>query len=471
MSLLPKGWCRAPLEQIACIKLGKMLDKAKNKGELYPYLRNVNVRWGDIELSDLLEMPFLPDELDTYCIQDGDLFLCEGGEPGRSAVWRRGQTSVKFQKAIHRVRFEEGMTPEFFAAELRYAAAVGSLDELLIGTTIKHLTRQVLAARNFPVPPSKEQRRIVSKLDALDASAKRARADLDRIPTLVARAKQAILEQAFRGELTSGWRQRNLDSAPISPRSGDEIRKKYSESASNFSQPFSCPSKWRWLRLPELGDLDRGKSRHRPRNDPRLFGDKYPFIQTGEIRSADRFILSASNFYGDFGIAQSRLWPEGTVCITIAANIAETAILSIAAAFPDSVVGFIADSDRAVPDYIEFFLRTMRADLELFAPSTAQKNINLETLANVVVPTPPLAEQAEIVRRIEAAFAKIDRIAAEAAAARALLDRLDQAILAKAFRGELVPRDPSDEPAEKLLEQIKAARAARPARKTRKKQS
>jgi type I restriction enzyme S subunit len=185
-------------------------------------------------------------------------------------------------------------------------------------------------------------------------------------------------------------------------------------------------------------------------------------LQTGEVRAADRFVTETANFYSEFGIAQSRLWPINTVCITIAANIAETAILSLEAAFPDSVVGFLADDDKTFPGFIEFFLRTMREQLELFAPSTAQKNINLETLANVYVPTPPLREQQEIVRRIESAFQKIDRIAADAASASKLLTRLDQAISAKAFRGELVPQDPNDEPARKLLERIGAASKTAP---------
>jgi type I restriction enzyme S subunit len=208
--------------------------------------------------------------------------------------------------------------------------------------------------------------------------------------------------------------------------------------------------------------MDRGKSRHRPRDDARLFDGPFPFVQTGEVRAADRYLTSYSKTYSAFGLEQSKLWPIGTVCITIAANIAETAILGIEACFPDSVVGFNADAARCLPDYVEYFIRTAKADLEQFAPATAQKNINLEVLGSIRLPVASLHEQAEIVRRIDRAFAEIDRLTAEAAAARRLLDRLDQAVLAKAFRGELVPQDPADEPASVLLDRIRAERAAAP---------
>ena len=142
-------------------------------------------------------------------------------------------------------------------------------------------------------------------------------------------------------------------------------------------------------------------------------------------------------------MAQSRLWPKGTLCITIAANIAETAILGIDACFPDSIVGFIPNEQICNPLFVEFFIRTVKADLAAFAPATAQKNINLETLEVVHVPSPPLIEQGPIVDRIDAAFNRIDRTAREASRATHLLDRLEQATLAQAFRGELVREDSS----------------------------
>jgi len=329
------------------------------------------------------------------------------------------------------------------------------------GTMYPAVSDKDVASAAIPLPPLPEQCRIVAKIDSLAGKSGRARDHLGHIPRLVEKYKQAILAAAFRGALTREWRHNHVSLAAVQPRDPSQIRSKYAVSG-DFLPPYDVPASWSWLRLPELGELDRGKSRHRPRNDARLFGGPYPFIQTGEVRQAERFLTSYSETYSDFGLAQSRLWPVGTVCITIAANIAETAILEIEACFPDSVVGFLPDRERVDASYVEFFLRTAREELAAFAPATAQKNINLDTLASVRLPIPPQEERAEIVRRVESAFGWIDRLAADATSARKLIDHLDQSILAKAFRGELVPQDPSDEPASVLLDRIRIERAATP---------
>lgn len=336
------------------------------------------------------------------------------------------------------------------------------------GTMYPAVSDQDVKAARIPLPPLAEQRRIVGKIDSLSARSRRARDELDRIPRLVEKYRQAVLAAAFRGDLTREWRRNDATGCSAVRPSGNKQRGRNRQTHAAFCPPFGLPNTWSWLRLPELGEVARGKSRHRPRNDAQLFGGLYPFIQTGDVKLADRFVRSYSSTYNDLGLAQSRLWPKGTVCITIAANIAETAILDFAACFPDSVVGFVAaDSERADPSYVEFFIRTARDELAAFAPATAQKNINLDTLDSTRIPVGPLEEQTEIVRRIEIAFAWIDRLAAETKSARKLIDRLDQAVLAKAFRGALVPQDPDDEPAGALLERIRAERAASPPPKRR----
>src|SRR5207249_1550402 len=118
------------------------------------------------------------------------------------------------------------------------------------------------------------------------------------------------------------------------------------------------------------------------------------------------------------------------------------------------VVGIVANPGIAKAEYVEFFIRVAKADLATFAPATAQKNINVGILSEVQVPLPPLAEQQQIVHRLEALLALADQIEARYAKANAHVEKLTQSILAKAFRGELVPQDPNDEPAEKLLERI-----------------
>lgn len=195
----------------------------------------------------------------------------------------------------------------------------------------------------------------------------------------------------------------------------------------------ALPPSWSWTTLPDLGYLGRGKSRHRPRNAPHLFGGPYPFIQTGEVRAANGRIAQFSSFYSEAGLAQSKLWPKGTVCITIAANIADTAILDAPACFPDSVVGFIADESKCLPEYIELFLRTARSDLAAFAPATAQKNINLETLRDVRVPLAPLDEQKKIVAFVQKIVGAADAIQLESGKSLILSDRLEKEILSVAM--------------------------------------
>jgi len=158
-------------------------------------------------------------------------------------------------------------------------------------------------------------------------------------------------------------------------------------------------SEWRIVRLGELGEVNRGRSRHRPRNAIHLYGGPYPFIQTGDIKSANGLITSHTQTYNDAGLAQSRLWPSGTMVITIAANIAETAILSYPACFPDSVVGFIANEKKANVRFIEYLFRFLKHQIqhENVGTGSVQDNINLQTLERLELKVPNLEEQHAIV--------------------------------------------------------------------------
>ncbi|MFN7835790.1 MAG: restriction endonuclease subunit S [Burkholderiaceae bacterium] len=155
-----------------------------------------------------------------------------------------------------------------------------------------------------------------------------------------------------------------------------------------------------WKNLPEMAlDFGRGKSKHRPRNDGKLYGGNIPFIQTGDIRSASHIIMEYSQTYSVLGLKQSKLWPKGTLCITIAANIAETSILGFDACFPDSVIGFVADPQKTSTDYVEYLLQSVKNKLEEKGKekSSAQSNINLATFEQLKLPFPSLTEQARIV--------------------------------------------------------------------------
>ncbi|GAB5084622.1 MAG: restriction endonuclease subunit S [Oscillospiraceae bacterium] len=163
---LPLGWAWCSLNDIAKIDLGKTLDKAKNTGDYYQYLRSVNVRWGNSDLSDLNEMRFEENELERYRVQKYDLLICEGGDVGRSCVWTSNNT-IYYQNALHRVRFYKECNPFFFMYYMMYYESKGIIKSLCKGVTIKHLTGNVLNTIPFALPPLPEQYRIVTAIETI----------------------------------------------------------------------------------------------------------------------------------------------------------------------------------------------------------------------------------------------------------------------------------------------------------------
>ena len=198
---LPTGWGTVRLENLASeYVLGKMLDKNKNKGEERPYLGNINVRWGYFEFSNAKTMKIEDDEIERYSVKYGDLIICEGGEPGRCAVWKH-EAEMFIQKALHRVRFPSYYSADFAFYYLNYAVKLPLVTDLLTGTTIKHLTGTALKNIPFPVCSISEQAQIVaileSKLTACDQVADELAKQLKQAELL----KQAVLKAAFSGSL------------------------------------------------------------------------------------------------------------------------------------------------------------------------------------------------------------------------------------------------------------------------------
>ncbi|MDO5423287.1 MAG: restriction endonuclease subunit S [Eubacteriales bacterium] len=163
---LPDNWEWCSLLNIAKIELGKTLDSAKNTGINYPYLCSVNVRWNEVDLTDLKEMRFEPDELERYTIRRNDLLICEGGDVGRSCVWD-SEDEILYQNALHRVRFYRECNPFYFMYYMMYYESRGIIKALCKGVTIKHLTGNVLSLIPFALPPIEEQHRIVESLNKM----------------------------------------------------------------------------------------------------------------------------------------------------------------------------------------------------------------------------------------------------------------------------------------------------------------
>ena len=198
--------------------------------------------------------------------------------------------------------------------------------------------------------------------------------------------------------------------------------------------PFDLPLGWSWARFPELGTFGRGKSKHRPRNDAILFdGGTHLLIQTGDVARSQGVIRTYTNKYNDIGLVQSMKWPVGTLCITIAANIADSGILSFDACFPDSVVGFVPASMFKNARYFEYFMRTAKVNLLEFAPATAQKNINLGILNALLIPIPPLAEQDRIVAKVDELMVLCDQLEIQLTTTQTNSHRLLEAVLHQAL--------------------------------------
>jgi hypothetical protein len=311
-----------------------------------------------------------------------------------------------------------------------YAASLVKTIDLPDKGYSRHM--KFLRASYFPVCPLREQRRIVAKLDALTARTASARAELDRVPALAARYKQEVLAAAFRGDLTADWRSSNGRPSPRRERLG-AVAKDFAYGSSTKSQPFGA------VPVLRMGNIQDG----------RLRWDDLTFTSDpSEIR---KYTLSAGDVL--FNRTNSP------------ALVGKTALFQGErdAIFAGYLIR-VRCTKRLRPDYLTHALNSPVGRDYCWSVKTdgvSQSNINTKKLAEFTFLLPEPDEQAEVVRLIDVGLIEIDRLAAEAAAARRLLDRLDQAILAKAFRGELVPQDPADEPASVLLDRIRTERAGR----------
>ncbi|AXQ11369.1 restriction endonuclease subunit S [Xanthomonas oryzae] len=378
-------------------------------------------------------------------VEPDDVLLCKIN-PRINRVWLVGKKNDHEQIASS--EWIVIRQPLFDPAFIRFQLQESSFRDRLcaevsgVGGSLTRAQPKKVESYKLRIAPLAEQKRIAQKLDALLAQVDTLKARIDAIPALLKRFRKSVVHSAVIGRLSADLR------VPIGK--------------SEEQEQLGPLESWREVTLASLGELSRGKSKHRPRNDSRLYGSAYPFIQTGDVANSGGALTSSKVFYSEFGLKQSRLFPSGTLCITIAANIADTAMLAIDACFPDSVVGFIPNKDDCIAQFIKYVIDDNKESLEALAPATAQKNINLKVLNQVKLRIPPIKEQTEIVRRVEQLFAYADQLEAKVTAAQQRIDALTQSLLAKAFRGELVPQDPSDEPASVLLERIRAQRAATP---------
>ena len=439
---LPKGWKIERLGDVIDIQGGSQPPKSEFIYEpMEGYIQLLQIRdFGENGIPT-----FVPQNRVTkFCDKDDILIARYGASLGRIVTGLAGAYNVALAKTI----FDKNLLIKRFVYYLLQTQIFQAPLKMISRSAQNGFAKHEIAHIEIPIPPLETQQAIVNKIESLFDEIDEGIGRLKTAAQQIQQYRQSLLKNAFNGELTKEWRSKHADALPSENEllaqiqttreqhhaqqladwqtavSQWEQNRKEGKKPSKPKSPTQAvkfeenvadlPSGWIWGKLSDLGELARGKSKHRPRNDKKLFGGKYPFIQTGEVRAANRIIKKYEQTYSEFGLEQSKLWQKGTLCITIAANIAETAFLGFDACFPDSIVGFSA-SKAVLPEYIELVIKSARTKIESYAPATAQKNINLNTLENLIVPYCSLTEQNQIVAILENKLTACDQLAAELA--------------------------------------------------------
>ncbi len=408
------SWVRVDLGDVATILNGYPWKSAYFNDQLgEPVIRIRDVTSGTTETK------YRGEVVDGYWVEDGDLLIGMDGD-FNVRVWDGGRALLN-QRVCRITPDKRLYLPELLAHVL--PGYLQLIHDETHSITVKHLSSKTLAEIPLPLPPLPEQRRIVAKIDSLSGRSRRARDHLDHIPRLVEKYKQAVLDVVF-ADLSSR--------APLSEQVEPERGIPY-------------------------GIVQTG--------DP--FEGGVPTIRCGDIKRfrVARDGLKLVNPEIESGFRRTRL-RGGEVLIAIRGSVGETCVVpsELVDCNISREVAMIPLRQGIVPDFIMYFLATTEAKRFILGnvKGVAQQGINLRDLKELPAPTGDTDAQREVVMRILRAFDWIDRLASEATSARRLIDRLDQAVLAKAFRGELVPQAPEDEPASVLLDRIRAERGAAP---------
>ena len=341
-----------------------------------------------------------------------------------------------------------------------------------------------VAGGHIRVPPLPEQRRIVAKIDSLSAKSACARAHLDHIPRLVEKYKQAILAAAFRGDLTREWRLSQVNDADetaptylATRESEHDARQReralgrderaaqitadseVDEQLASLAQTEPLPDNWAWATIGLVFGVYVGATPSR--KDQRLWNGPIHWVSSGEV--AFRPISDTAETITEWGLRETstRLHPPGTLLIGMIGEgktRGQVAILEIEAANNQNCAAIRVSEAKYDVDYVYWYLWKSYAQTRTIGSGNNQQALNKERVQRLPLPLAPPDEAVEIASRVTKLFAWIDRLAKEATSARKLVDHLDQAVLTKAFRGELVPQNPNDEPASVLLERIRAER-------------
>ena len=390
-----------PFGTIITSCLGKMLDKAKDQGKPRRYLRNINVRWLGFDLSDVQEMRIAEDEVERYSIRKGDLVVCEGGEPGRCAIWCDEET-VCFQKALHRVRFNEASDPRFYMYYLWMLAKSGMLAAYYTGTGIKHLTGESLKKLPVPVPPLAEQKRIVARIEELFSELDNGVETLKKTKQQLAVYRQSVLKAAFEGT----W----INSKPE-----------------------------RHAKISDLADVGTGATPLT--SNPSYYGGGIAWVTSSKIN--DGHISVPSEYITEKAISETncKVYPPHTLLVAMygeGKTRGKCAELMIHAATNQALAAIeLYDNTERFRNFVKWFLVFNYQLIRRKASGGVQPNLNLRSIKNITIPIFNDEDQVRIVSEIESRLSVCDSIEKTVDAALQQAESLRQSILKKAFEGKL----------------------------------
>lgn len=459
-------WNRVPLGHVSEILNGYPFPSQHFSSEHgVPLIRIRDVTSGKTDTKFSGDIP------EGYWIEEGDYVIGMDGD-FNARMWRgkRGLLNQRVCKIIADRRF---LNIEFLSFIL--PGYLKLINDYTPSVTVKHLSSRTLQATPIPLPSLPEQRRIVRKLDTLSARTTTARTHLTAIEKLVERYKLAVLRSAYAGNLTADFREDSaLESVsallkrtppPQQGRGGRQATTEVKAGQGGISvniPDVNLPEKWEWVPLLRIARQETGHTPSRSRDD--WWGGDVCWMSIPDANlHHGRVIFDTIQKTNEDGLANSsaRLLPAGTVVLSRTASVGYICIMGREMATSQDFATWTC-TDALLPEYLMYALLSEGEDIKKFGEGSTHTTIYFPEIRAFHIKLAPLDEQREIVRRIETAFAKVDRLAAEAAKALKLLGHLDQRILAKAFAGELVPQDPTDEPADALLARIRAARAATP---------
>jgi type I restriction enzyme S subunit len=414
-----------------------------------PYLRVANVYEDRIDLSNVLQMNFTPQEFETYELKPGDILLNEGQSlewVGRPAMYRGELPGACFQNTLIRFRPHPFVDSRFALLVFRHYLQSGRFKQIAKWTVnIAHLGAQRLAAIEFPVPPLDEQRRIVAKIEELFSDLDAGVGALTRVRANLKRYRASVLKAAVEGRLTAAWRAAHPDVEPADKllarilaerRSGaDHRRRKSSAPKEPPATANSLPTSWCWTTIGAIASTSTGGTPSR--SVSAYFGGEVPWVKSGEL--GDSVVTKTEESLTAAGLAYSsaKVFPAGTLCIALyGATVGKLGVLGIPAATNQAICAIFLPP-LVLTRFVYFYLESIRPDLVAEGKGGAQSNISNGLIRDTQLPLPPLGEQVAIVAEVERRVSAVDAVEREVDHALRRANRLRQAILKVALDGRL----------------------------------